>query len=170
MTKVRTLTPKEGKDVSVGQAMRPFTHSMEDFFENFLPRRWMEGFMEPLGTRRPMWPEFETDFEKPGLNIDLVDRDHDLVIRAELPGVDKDDIEITVAGEYLTIEAKREIRAEEKKKTFYRSELGYGRMIRTIYLPAEIDAENVKAELRNGILEIQLPKVREIKRHTVKVA
>ena len=170
MTKVRTLTPKEGKEVSVGQAMRPFTHSMEDFFENFLPRRWMEGFPEPFGMKRHMWPEAESDFDQTGLNIDLVDRDHDLLIRAELPGIDKDDIEITVAGEYLTIEAKRESSEEEKKKTFYRSELSYGRMVRTIYLPAEINAEKVKAELKNGILEIKLPKIREIKRHTVKVA
>ncbi len=170
MLKVRTLTPKEGKEVGVGQAMRPFTHSMEDIFENFLPRRWMEGFMEPFGMRRMRWPELESDFDQPSLSIDLIDRDHDLLVRAELPGIDKDEVEITVAGDYLTIEAKRETRDEEKKKTFYRSELGYGRMIRTIYLPAEIDAEKVKAELKNGILEIKLPKIREIKRHTVKVA
>ena len=72
-------------------------------------------------------------------------------------------------GDYLKIAAKRESHEEEKKKTFYRSELSYGRLVRTTYLPAKINAEKVKAELKNGILEIKLPKAREIKRHTVKV-
>ena len=125
--------------------------------------------MEPYGWKRPMFAEFE-DFEYPVLHLDMMDRDSDLMIRAELPGVKKDEIELTIAGDYLTIEAKREFKEEEKKGTYFRNELGYGKLLRTVYLPVEIEPEKIKAELKEGILNITLPKVKAVKRHTVKVA
>jgi HSP20 family protein len=120
----------------------PLTHSMEEFFEDFPPRRWME----------------------------TLDREKELIVRAELPGVEKDDVEVTIAGDRLTIEAEREFEEEETKETFYRHELGYGELRRTIALPVEIDAEHIKAELQDGILSVILPKVQAATRHTVKVA
>ncbi len=169
MSTVRKMTPTTGKEIGVRRATRPFTHSMEEFFENFLPRRWMETFMEPMGWRRPMWTDFERELG-PVLELDLIDRENHLLVRAELPGVNKEDVEVTVAGDYLTIEAKREFKEEKEEKAFYRRELGYGKLQRTVYLPLEVDAGKVKAELKDGILEVTLPKVRAVKRHTVKVA
>ncbi len=168
MSKVREITPRKERDTT-GRAVRPFTHSMEEFFENFFPRRWMEGLMEPYAWRRPFWGEFETAFE--GFpKVDVVDKDEFLLVRAELPGVEKEDLDITIAGDRLTLEAKREYKEEEKDESYFRNEMAYGRMARTIYLPVEVQSDKVKAELKKGILEIMLPKVKAIKPHTVKVA
>jgi HSP20 family protein len=68
------------------------------------------------------------------------------------------------------IEAEREFEEEERKETFYRHELGYGELMRTIVLPVDIDVEHIAAELKDGILNVTLPKIQAAERHTVKVA
>ncbi|MDH3614563.1 MAG: Hsp20/alpha crystallin family protein [Gammaproteobacteria bacterium] len=142
----------------------PLTRSMEEFFEDFPPRRWMETF-EPFGMKWPMGIDLERSFR-----VDILDREKELVVRAELPGVEKDDVEVTVMGDRLMIEAEREFEEEEKKETFYRHELGFGELMRTIALPVEVDVEHIEAELKDGILNVILPKVQAAERHTVKVA
>jgi len=144
--------------------MAPLTHSMEEFFEDFPPRRWMETY-EPFGLKWPMGTDFDRSFR-----LDILDRDKELLVRSELPGVEKDDIEVTISGDRLTIEAKREFEEEDRKETFYRHEMGYGTLMRTVVLPVPVDAENIHAELKGGILKVTLPKLRAAERHTVKVA
>jgi HSP20 family protein len=142
----------------------PLTRSMEEFFEDFPPRRWMEAF-EPFGWK---WPT-GTDYER-AFRLDLVDREKELVVRAELPGVEKDDVNVTITGDRLMIEAEREFEEEDEKEDFYRHELGYGKLMRMVALPVEVDPENIHAELKEGILTVTLPKIRVAERHTVKVA
>ena len=142
----------------------PLTHSMEEFFEDFPPRRWMETF-EPFGWKWPMGIDFERSFR-----IDLMDREKELIVRAELPGVEKDDVDVSISGDRLTICATREFEEEDEREDFYRHELGYGKLVRTVALPVEVDAEHIHAELKEGILQVTLPKIRVAERHTVKVA
>jgi HSP20 family protein len=137
---------------------------MEEFFEDFPPRRWMETF-EPFGWKWPMDVDLERNFR-----LDVIDRDKEFLVRGELPGVEKDDIEVTIAGDRLLIEAEREFEEVDEKEEFYRHELGYGKFTRSVVLPAEVDHENVHAELKDGILNVTLPKIRAAERHTVKVA
>jgi HSP20 family protein len=142
----------------------PLTHSMEEFLEDFPPRRWMETF-EPFGWK---WPR-DVDMER-NFRLDIIDRDKEFLVRGELPGVEKDDIEVTIAGDRLTIEAEREFEEVDEKDEFYRHELGYGKLMRMVALPEEVDPENIHAELKDGILNVTLPKIRAAERHTVKVA
>ena len=142
----------------------PRTRSMEEFFEDFPPRRWMETF-EPLGWKWPMDIDMERSFR-----LDVIDHDKELIVRGELPGVEKDDVEVTVAGNRLMIEAEREFEEVDEKEEFYRHELGYGKLTRTVALPDEVDPDNIHAELKDGILKVTLPKIRAAERHTVKVA
>ena len=139
-------------------------YGKDDFFEDFPPRRWMEAF-EPFGWKWPVGIDYERAFR-----LDIVDRDEELLVRAELPGVEKDDVEVTIAGDRLTIEAEREFEEEDEKEDFYRHEMGYGKLMRTVALPVEVDPENIHAELKEGILKVTLPKIRVAERHTVKVA
>ena len=162
MSILHKFEPRKGL-IDVKQAA-PLTHSMEEFFENFSPRRWMETF-EPFGWKGPMSTDFERSFR-----VDILDREKELIVRAELPGVEKDDIEVTISGNRLMIEAEREFEEEERKETFYRHELGYGELMRTIVLPVEVDVEHVEAALKDGILNVTLPKIQAAERHTVKVA
>ena len=144
--------------------MAPLTHSMEEFFEDFPPRRWMETY-EPFGLKWPIGIDFDRSFR-----LDILDRDKELLVRAELPGVEKDDIEVSISGDRLTIEAKRTFEEEEKKDMFYRHELGFGELVRTVALPVPVDVDLIHAELEGGILKVTLPKIRSAERHTVKVA
>ena len=167
MKDVRKITPKNRSEIDVQRTWTPLARSMEDFFENFLPRRWMETF-EPSAGRRPF---VDFDIAEPvGPRFDMVDHDEELMVRFELPGVSKEDITIAIAGEYLTVEAKRQFEEEEKTEKFFRSELGTGKLIRTLLLPVEVEVDKVKAALKDGLLTITLPKVRVVKRHLVKVA
>ena len=162
MSILRKLEPRK-RAIDVRRTT-PLTHSMEEFLEDFPPRRWMETF-EPLGWKWPVGIDYERAFR-----LDIVDRDKELMVRAELPGVEKDDVEVTISGDRLMIEAEREFEEEDEKDDFYRHELGYGKLMRTVALPVEVDAENIHAELKEGILTVTLPKVRVAERHTVKVA
>jgi HSP20 family protein len=137
---------------------------MEEFFEDFPPRRWMETF-EPFGWKWPIGIDYERAFR-----LDVIDRDKEFVVRAELPGVEKEDVKVEISGDRLSIEAERKFEEEEEKEDFYRHELGYGSLMRTVALPDEVDVDNVHAELKEGILHITLPKVRVAEKHTVKVA
>jgi len=167
MTKVRDILPK--KEHETGVALRPFTRSMEEFFENAFPRRWMEGLFEPYAWRRPMFAEFDEKFDLMP-KVDIIDKDEALLVRADVPGIKKDDLEITISGDRLVIEAKRDYEHEEKKEEFVRHEMAYGRLYRAVLLPAEIFADKAKAELKDGVLEIFLPKVEATTPYRIKVA
>ena len=162
MSILRKIEPRN-RAIDVRRTM-PRTRSMEEFFEDFPPRRWMETF-EPIGWKWPIGIDYERAFR-----LDVIDRDKELVVRAELPGVEKDDVKVEVTGDRLLIEAERKFEEEEEKEDFYRHELGYGSLMRTVALPEEVDADNVHAELKEGILSITLPKIRVAEKHTVKVA
>jgi len=162
MSILRKIEPRKGA-IDVRRNM-PLTRSMEEFFEDFPSRRWMETF-EPFGWKWPAGIDEERAFR-----LDIVDREKELFVRAELPGVEKDDVKVTIAGHRLMIEAEREFEEEDEKEDFYRLELGYGKLMRTVVLPVEVDADKIHAELKEGILNITLPKIRVAERHTVKVA
>lgn len=169
MPKVRDILPKKDRQAGTGRAMRPFTHSMEEFLENSFPRRWMEGFIEPYAWNRPFWSESGEGFEG-WPKIDILDKGEALLVRAEMPGVEKEDLEITIAGDRLTLEAKREFREEEEKEDFFRAEMAHGRLYRVVPLPVEVKGDEAKAELKDGVVDIYLPKVEAVTPHTVKVA
>ena len=163
MSILRKFEPRK-RMVDVKQMLSD-SRDMDDFFGVTPSRRWMELF-EPFGFTSRMDLDHLQSFR-----LDVIDREKELVVRGELPGIEKDDIEVTVSGDRLVIEAEREFDEEDKDKdNYYRHEVGYGKLMRTIALPAEVDAENVRAELKDGILEVALPKVRATERHTVKVA
>jgi HSP20 family protein len=80
-----------------------------------------------------------------------------LIIRAELPGVEPKDVDITVTGDQLTIRGKREQRIDEQSRSFIHREFSYGSFERTVRLPGGINAEDVKASYSNGVLELMVP-------------
>ncbi len=118
---------------------------------------------EPLGLE---WPErwrkwFDFDAESEGwMRVEQVLEDGTLVVRAELPGVDPEkDVNVSVSNGVLHISAKREERKEnkEKGKGNYRSEFRYGEFSRDLALPSDVDPDAVKAEYKDGILEVRAP-------------
>jgi HSP20 family protein len=101
--------------------------------------------------------------------IDVVEDAEHLVLRADLPGMTEDDVEIEVKDGVLTVSGER--KAEEKKEGegFYRVERAFGSFSRSLSLPEGIDADKVTAEFDNGVLEVRIPKPEERKPHRVQI-
>ena len=95
------------------------------------------------------------DFMPP---VDIEETDADFVVKADLPDVKKEEIKIRVQDGVLTIEGERRQEKEDKGKRFHKIEREYGRFVRRFALPTEIDAEKVRAEFRDGVLSVMLPK------------
>ena len=94
--------------------------------------------------------------------INVADVDEKIEISVELPGMEEDDIELTLKKDLLTIRGEKNVESEEEEGRYYRRERRYGSFCRTIRLPEdEIDVEKVEAKFTNGVLTITLPKVEE---------
>jgi HSP20 family protein len=138
--------------------------------------RWerdMDRMMDDFFGRRmrPWWPErwARGDGEITTPALDVYEEKDEIVVKAELPGMDKDDIEVNISDSELTL--KGEKRKEEKieEKDYYRCERSYGGFLRSVELPADVQADKVKASFKNGILEIRMPKTEEAKTKEIKI-
>jgi HSP20 family protein len=94
----------------------------------------------------------------PSMDLDMYEEGNELVVKAELPGIDKKNIDISVEDDVLTIKAEKKAEKERKEGSYYYSEREYGTYTRCMTLPARVDAEKVTATTKKGILEIRLPK------------
>lgn len=92
------------------------------------------------------------------IKVDIRETDAEIIMEAELPGVNKEDIEITLDDNYLTLRAKQEAESEERRENYLRKERRSGTLVRSFLLPAEVKEEGVKAKFENGLLELRLPK------------
>lgn len=144
-----------------------FFKEMDRFFDEYLPRRWWHQLHRD-------WPSISTSpamspFEGKTPRVDVIDREEDILIKAELPGVDKKDINITIANNILTLEASMSKEEKEEKAEYYRQEISRGSYRRTFELPAAVKDNEAKATFKNGILELTIPKMEKTKRSTIKV-
>jgi len=93
--------------------------------------------------------------------LEMYEKDNNFVVKAELPGVKKDDVDVSIAGDALTIKGQKKASKEIKDEDYYRCESQYGSFSRTITLPAAVDAKKIEASYENGVLEIHVPKAKE---------
>jgi HSP20 family protein len=92
-------------------------------------------------------------------SLDIYEKDNSLIVEAELPGIPKEAVKLTCTDNSLTIQGETKKEEEEKKEGFYRSERRYGSFYRTVALPEEVESSKAKAEFRDGVLKVTLPKV-----------
>ena len=153
------LTPRKSKQEKVVpiQSAGMF-EEMEQMFEHMLPQRWLKRF----GSER--------DFRFDNLpKVDVIDRDDTIVVRAALPGVEKDDLEVSTTPQTVTIRGSTRKETKEEKDEYYRCEISTSDYLRTVPLPATTDDSKVKAKFKNGMLELKMPKAESAKRHSVKI-
>lgn len=155
---------KEMAPVTPVHAMAPF-EEMERMFDSFLRRSWLR----PWRLDWPALPEIADVLTTRFPKVDVIDQEADVLVRAEVPGVEKKDLDISVAEDSVTIKGSSRRETEESKGDYYRHELATGTFSRTIDLPAVVDGAKAKASFKDGILELSLPKVEKAKRHTVSV-
>jgi HSP20 family protein len=101
--------------------------------------------------------------------VDLYEKDDCVMIKAELPGVDKNDINIDLKDRLLTLSGERTHDKEVNEENYYRRERSYGKFQRTFTLPADVDSDKIKAEFKDGVLQIEIPKPEEKKAKKVTI-
>jgi HSP20 family protein len=102
--------------------------------------------------------------------VDIYETENEVIVKAELPEVNQKDIEIQVENNTLTLRGERKFDKEVKQENFHRIERSYGTFARSFTLPATIDQEKIRADYKDGILRVVMPKREETKPKQIKVA
>lgn len=164
--KVAAVPEKEQQSkVPAVRPLHPF-EEMDRMFASLFPRGWML----PFAWERSPLAEVGIGPEARLPRVDVIDRDTEVVVRAEAPGVRKDELEVSLTGNTVTIKGQTAHEEKEEKGDYYRCEISRGSFSRTITLPAEVDAEKAAAEFHDGVLEVRLPKLEHTRRRPLKVA
>lgn len=143
-------TPAVHEDQAVrSRAMSPLGE-LDRMFDSLFARDWMlPQRWERLSGLKPNAPR-----------IDIVDNDSEVILRAEIPGMDQKDIDVSVTDRSVTIKGESQKETRQEDVDYYRCEISRGSVLRTVDLPCEIDADKAEATFRNGILELTLPKTK----------
>lgn len=146
-----------GSGLQRGREWDPFQQMQElmnwDPLE--LMNQWLTGRQGSLPTFVPAFEVKETK--------------ESFIFKADLPGVDEKDIEVTLTGDRIVVSGKRENEKREESDRFYAYERGFGSFSRAFTLPEGVDGENVQADLKNGVLTLTLPKRPEVQPKRIKV-
>lgn len=102
--------------------------------------------------------------------VDVRETDSAYVFTAELPGMSKDDVRITLENKVLTIAGERKFDSEEKKNDYHRIERSYGAFSRSFSLPGEVDQDSVKAKFKDGLLSVEIAKAEEVKPRRIEIS
>lgn len=101
--------------------------------------------------------------------VDVFEKDGNVVVKVDLPGVDKNNVRVLVTDEEVTVRGETRREEEVKDKNYYRSERAYGSFSRTVALPAAVEREKAKASFKNGVLEVVIPKAKDARSDQVEI-
>lgn len=163
MKEAAPASPEATPSRTGGQAMTPFEE-----FDRMLEHVFDRGWMRPLFKERQFWDRF--DMAGPRMpRVDLIDRDGEFVLRAEIPGVERDNLDVSIADNRVTIKGERETTSKEEKGEYFRSEISRGTFARTLTLPSDVDPDKASASFKDGVLELTLPKLKEARRRRIDI-
>jgi HSP20 family protein len=163
------MATRESKEIVKGEparALSPFETmerrfaAMERMFEDFFRRPF-----SLLGPSR--WPAAEIEEMTPA--VDLFEEKDDVVVKAELPGMKKENINVDFRDGTLTISGEKKQEEKIEKKDYYRFERSYGSFSRSLRLPTDVQTDKAKASFKDGILEVRIPKTEEAKKKGRKI-
>jgi len=134
---------------------------IDRLFEGFFGRRFPRafGWFDPLAGGSQFAPD-----------VDVIDREDEVLVRVAVPGYKKDEIAISVSGNMLTLKGETSTEEKEEKGEYFRKEIAHASFSRTIALPAEVNDEKARASMKDGILELTLPKLEQAKRRTITIS
>lgn len=138
----------------------------EHWVERFMDDMWRRPFPRLFG--RDRWlPIRPSSIRMPSL--DVYEEKDSVVVKAELPGMKKEEVEVNLAGETLTIKGEKKEDKEVKEDDYYRRERSYGSFLRSVGLPCEVKSDEIKASFKDGVLEVRMPKTEEAKKKSISV-
>lgn len=160
------MAEKEGKEERTGEALAPWRpwsglRELEEEVERLMDAVWGGRPWRPL-VMRPTLGEWYPA-------MDVFRRDDALVIKAELPGLSPEDVEITATEDELTISGEKSSEEKVEEEDYYRCERRYGRFTRRVPLPAGADADKAKAVFKAGVLEVSIPLKGEPRKKKVEI-
>jgi HSP20 family protein len=117
-----------------------------------------------------LWPEWRRDLgEEWTPAVNFFEKDGKYHLSADVPGISKDDITVTVENGYISVSGKKEENKEEKEASYYMKETRYGSFSRSFRLPGEVDEEKIEASYKDGVLTVVIPKKEESKTKKIEV-
>jgi HSP20 family protein len=134
---------------------------MERIFEDFFGR--------PFGFHPPSLRPWAAAAEEVSPSVDIFEEGNDVVVKAELPGMKKEDLEVNFAHGNLIISGEKKQEEKVEKKDYYRMERSYGAFTRSFRLPAEVQGDKAKATFKDGVLQIRVPKTEEARKKEKKI-
>jgi HSP20 family protein len=165
------MAKKEKKElVKVGltKALTPF-QEMERRFQE-MEKRFEDFFKRPFSLMPSLWPRLKMpEIEELSPSIDILTEGDDVVVKAELPGMKKEDIDISLTKDTITISGEKKKEEKVEKKDYYSIERSYGSFKRSFSLPSEVQTEKASAKFKDGVLEIRIPKTEEAKKKEKKI-
>jgi HSP20 family protein len=150
----KELAKRESKELTTPEARRflsPF-EEMERWFEESLKRPFYAPWMPRL-----RFPELR-EFREFSPTVDIFEDGNDVVIKAEMPGLSKDEIDVNITDDVITISGEKKTEEKIEKKDYFRLERYHGSFSRSLTLPAEIQTDKAKAAFKDGVLEVRIPK------------
>ena len=133
--------------------LRPYWRDMDDLMTRF--------FRDMPMMREGTWDWVPT--------VDVTETDGNVMVKAELPGMDPKDIDIDITGDVLTLKGEKKSEEEKKDERYYFRERHYGSFQRTFQLPAGVDNDKVDANFKNGVLTVRIPKSEESKQKKIEI-
>ena len=153
MNEKKTLElARKTSEVNPFGMMRRFTEDLERMFDNSELYRFPTVFDQEFSPFRTEFAHVEWMPE-----VELLQNNGELMVKADLPGLTKDDVKVELTDKVLMISGERKAEKEEKREGFYRSERSYGRFFRKIQLPEGVKTDKANATFRNGVLEVTVP-------------
>lgn len=150
---LREMIPWKRKELSTGKEAHPFDSLQREMARVF--DRFTHGFGRDELAKREEW--WGSAFPA----VDIAETDKEILVTAELPGLDEKDLDVTLRGNHLHIRGEKKAEKEEKGELYYHKESSYGAFHRAIPLPAEVEEDRIEATYKKGVLKIKLPKSAE---------
>lgn len=155
------IKKRESKDIAETKHERGLSlfDEFDRLFQGFTPFNMMKRFGKD-------WPEFELKSPK----VDIIDHDDAIIVKAEVPGIEKKDLDISVSENSVTIKGESKSETKEEKDNYVHSEIKRGSVLRTVPLPCAVDSNKASAKFTDGILELTLPKASKATKQKIEIS
>lgn len=154
----------KGSESESGRGLMAFD-DLDRWFDDMLSRRWLNPFDVKFPRLSTM--NFPLGMEMP--KVDIIENDNEVKIQAALPGVKKEDLDVTLTNQTVTIKSSTKREEKHESGEYYRREISRGEFQRTLSLPVQVDSDKAQASFKDGILEIVLPKLEKTQRKTIEI-
>ena len=159
------MPKKESKEIAKTEPAR----ALSPFEE--MERRFEDLFRRPFSLLEPSWwPRLRMqEMEEVAPKVDIFEEGDNFVVKAEIPGMKKEEIEVNLTDDMVTISGEKKKEEKVEKKDYYRLERSFGSFSRSFRLPKDVQADKAKATFKDGVLELKVPKTEEAKKKEKKV-